>query len=103
MNEFNKIIERELAEGLNMSIVNLIDQLIKHAFVVHASDIHIDPLEKNIRVRFRIDGVLEDSILSPKKSIPKYFPHQNTFRLHTDEHYAAQDGRFRSMVKNLET
>jgi len=38
----------------------LIEQLIQHAFSVQASDIHIDPLEKIIRVRFRIDGVLED-------------------------------------------
>ena len=99
MNEFNKIIERELAEGPNMSIVNLIDQFIKHAFVVHASDIHIDPLEKNIRIRFRIDGVLEDFYSLPKEIHSEIISRIKILSgLHTDEHYAAQDGRFRSIV-----
>lgn len=99
MNEFNTIIERELAQGSNLSIVNLIDQLIRHAFTAHASDIHIDPLEKSIRVRFRIDGVLEDVYSLPKEIHSEIISRIKILSgLRTDEHQAAQDGRFRSIL-----
>ena len=66
MDEFNTIIEKELAQGVNLSIINLIDHLLKYASSIHASDIHIDPQEKAVRIRFRIDGVLEDAHPLPK-------------------------------------
>ncbi len=96
MDEFNKSIENELAQGVNLSIINLIDLLIKHACKVNASDIHIDPLEKNVRVRFRIDGVLESSLLLPKNIHGEIISRIKVLsRLRTDEHQATQDGRFR--------
>ncbi|MBP7006595.1 MAG: Flp pilus assembly complex ATPase component TadA, partial [Candidatus Pacebacteria bacterium] len=67
MNEFNKIIEKELSLKTGPSIINLIDHLIKYASDINASDIHIDPVEKSVRVRFRIDGVLEDAHPLPKE------------------------------------
>lgn len=102
MNEFKKVIDKELALGTNMSIVNLIDQLIKHAFAVHASDIHIDPLEKNIRVRFRVDGVLEDFYSLPKEIHSEIISRIKILSgLRTDEHYAPQDGRFRNIISDV--
>jgi len=101
MNEFKIIIEKELAQGSNLSIVNLIDQLIKHAFFLHSSDIHIDPLDKEIRVRFRIDGVLEDCYVFPKDIHSEIISRIKILSgLRTDEHYAAQDGRFRSIISD---
>ena len=101
MHEFNKIIERELAQGPNLSIVSLIDQLIKHASSIHASDIHIDPTEKNVRVRFRIDGVLEDAYSFPKDIHSEIISRIKVLSgLRTDEHYAAQDGRFRTIISD---
>ena len=61
MNEFNKIIEQELAQGINLSIINLVDQLVRYACKVNASDIPIDQLRKPFESVFRIDGVLESS------------------------------------------
>ncbi len=99
MDDFNTIIEHELAQGANLSIINLIDHLIKHASLIHASDIHIDPQEKLVRVRFRIDGVLEDSHTLPKEIHSEIISRIKVLsNLRTDEHNAAQDGRFRSIL-----
>ncbi len=101
MNEFKKIIEKELSSGANLSIINVIDQILMHAYTVHASDIHIDPLEKSVRVRFRIDGVLEDSHTLPKEIHSEIISRIKVLSgLRTDEHQAAQDGRFRSIMPN---
>jgi type IV pilus assembly protein PilB len=48
-----------------MRIVNLV---IKEALRQRASDIHIEPLEQGMRVRFRIDGILQDILTIPKES-----------------------------------
>src|SRR3989344_6467798 len=102
MSEFNKIIEKELAAGVNLSIINLIDHLIQHAYGIRASDIHIDPLEKTVRVRFRIDGVLEDMHPLPKDIHSEIISRIKVLSgLRTDEHNAAQDGRFRSIISDL--
>lgn len=99
MEEFNKIIQKELSAGSNLSIINLIDQLITYASNIHASDIHIDPLEKSVRIRFRIDGVLEDAHPLPKEIHPEVISRIKVLSsLRTDEHNAAQDGRFRSII-----
>lgn len=50
----------------NSPVVRLINSLIKQALKMGASDIHIEPYENRIRVRFRIDGELHE-ILSPSK------------------------------------
>ncbi|MBP2641598.1 MAG: epsE [Firmicutes bacterium] len=47
-------------------IVNVVDSLISQAVKERASDIHIEPLEKVTRVRFRIDGVLEEVVTFPR-------------------------------------
>ncbi len=99
MEDFNAILEHELAQGANLSIINLIDHLIKHASLIHASDIHINPQEKLVRVRFRIDGVLEDSHTLPKEIHSEIISRIKVLsNLRTDEHNAAQDGRFRSIL-----
>jgi len=64
-------VEKELERGANISIIALLDSLIEHANRAEASDIHIDPLENSIRVRFRIDGVLHTMYSFPKVSITK--------------------------------
>ncbi|MCK4994778.1 MAG: Flp pilus assembly complex ATPase component TadA [Candidatus Omnitrophica bacterium] len=48
-------------------IVKMIDALIAEALIKRASDIHIEPYEENIRVRYRIDGALHDAAILPKK------------------------------------
>jgi type IV pilus assembly protein PilB len=55
---------RELTE--DAPIVKFVNLLITQAIQDRASDIHIEPAEKDLRVRFRIDGVLHEVMRSPK-------------------------------------
>ena len=47
--------------------VQLVNQVINNAIKAGASDIHVEPLEKSMRVRFRIDGVLHEILQQPIK------------------------------------
>ncbi len=103
MNNTNSTIEIELAKGINISIIDLIDELIKDAHCLRASDIHIDPLEDLIRIRFRIDGILNDYYFFPKEIYSEIISRIKIIsNLRIDEHYSAQDGRFRIKVSETE-
>ena len=67
MNMVTTKVEQELEKGNGLSIINLIDCLIEHAYLSSASDIHIDPAEHFVRVRLRIDGVLYEVYNFPKE------------------------------------
>lgn len=54
-------------EVTNAPVVKLIDRLIRQAVADRASDIHIEPFEKSVKVRFRVDGDLRE-IMSPAKN-----------------------------------
>lgn len=49
------------------SVVSLVDLIIRQAFEEGASDIHIEPEEKMLRVRYRVDGVLHEASNAPKE------------------------------------
>lgn len=84
----------KVAQGL--PIIRIVDTLIKHAILQGASDIHIEPDEKEVRVRYRIDGILHDAM-----TLPKQIKHGIIARikvlsnLKLDEHRVPQDGRFK--------
>src|SRR3989344_3581537 len=89
-------IEKELQNDASISIVSLIDHLIEHAHESRASDIHIDPCENDLKIRFRVDGVLYDAFSFPKNIKSEVVSRIKVLSgLRTDEHQAAQDGRFR--------
>lgn len=96
-------VEKELEKkGGVLSIINLVDSLIAHAYTARASDIHIDPEDQRVRVRLRVDGVLHDTFIFPKEIQSEVITRIKVLSgLRTDEHQAAQDGRFRSELKNI--
>lgn len=49
-------------------IIRMVDLIIKEALKQRASDVHFDPTEENIRVRYRIDGILRDILKIPKEN-----------------------------------
>ena len=68
---------------------------MEYAHDNRASDIHIEPLENSVSVRFRIDGILHEAVQYPHALHDKIiFRIKIMARLRTDEHAAAQDGRF---------
>jgi type IV pilus assembly protein PilB len=90
-----KILE-ELKNGLlDISIINLIDHIIEYAQFSRASDIHIEPKQELVKVRFRIDGVLQDMFNIPSEIRSEIVSRVKVLAsLRTDEHQKAQDGRF---------
>src|SRR3989338_9314937 len=47
-------------------IIKIVDVILSNAIEANASDIHIEPSEKDVRVRYRIDGILHTSLMLPK-------------------------------------
>jgi type II secretion system protein E len=64
-----EIVEGGQAEGdeADAPIIRMVSMLIVKAHRLHASDIHLEPLDKKFRVRFRIDGVLQEMQAPPKR------------------------------------
>lgn len=60
-------VEDEDIKGTEAPIVRLVDQLLSSAVTQGASDIHIDPQEDNLAIRYRVDGVLRTERTLPKK------------------------------------
>lgn len=77
-------------------IAKIVDLLVNYAYQDKASDIHIEPQEKNSLFRFRIDGILHDVLTLPKDLHDRIISRIKVLsRLRTDEHLAAQDGKMR--------
>ncbi len=85
---------KELAEDL--PIVKIVDTLISHAIIGGASDIHIEPGEQSLIVRYRIDGILHDAMVLPKDTAPGIVARIKVLsNLKLDEKRLPQDGRFK--------
>src|SRR5262249_29186044 len=97
-------IQHELSVDTHASMIELVNHVIDYAHKVRASDIHLDPQADSLRLRLRIDGVLHDT-----KNLPKSIHAEVISRikimsgLRTDEHQAAQDGRFRITAEDKTT
>lgn len=86
-----------------VAIIELVQTCIEEAHALRASDIHIDPTEHDVIIRLRIDGVLQDKCAFPKTMLSEVISRIKVLSdLRTDEHQAAQDGRFRLVPKNTE-
>ena len=92
---------KKLAE--NLPIVRIIDTLLEYAIFEGASDIHIEPEEKDIIARYRVDGILRTVM-----TLPKTVQHGIVARikilanLKVDEHRLPQDGRFKINAKDYQ-
>lgn len=80
-------------------VVRLVNQIINHAVTQRASDIHFDPMETDLRVRYRIDGILRT-----ERSLPKHMQNVIIARikimgnLNITESRVPQDGRIKMNV-----
>lgn len=104
--EFAEIVKRapgksdeELAK--EAPIVRIVDALMEHAILRGASDIHIEPREKDVTARFRIDGVLHEAMMLPKEVHMGVVARIKILaNLKIDEHRVPQDGRFKVQIPN---
>jgi len=88
---------KKIAEDL--PIIKIVDTLLEHAILQSASDIHIEPDEKEVRVRYRVDGILHDAMNLPKQVMHGIVARIKVLsNLKLDEHRIPQDGRFKIKV-----
>lgn len=84
-----------------ISVINVVTSILENAVYEGASDIHIEPTEKEIIVRYRIDGILK-----PIMTLPKGLQSGVTARVKIlanvklDEHMIPQDGRFKIQISD---
>lgn len=80
----------------DLPVVRVTDLILKHAILQNASDIHIEPTETSVVVRYRLDGILHDVLTLQKNLLPGVVARIKVLsRLKIDEHRLPQDGRFK--------
>ena len=91
-----KEIEKIAQEAPISKVVSVI---LKHAVEGRVSDIHIEPMENELRVRYRVDGVMFTSLVLAKKIAPAIVARIKVLsNLKLDERRKPQDGRFHSEI-----
>jgi type IV pilus assembly protein PilB len=111
--DFTKIIQENIQETLKariqgkeekeaaveLPIVAIVDNLLSYAISLRSSDVHIEILEDEILIRYRIDGILHEIIRIPKEAYAAIVARIKLLAgLKLDEHRKPQDGRFRYKV-----
>jgi general secretion pathway protein E len=107
-----KILEDEHEDDLDLteaaqdaSIIKLVNQVLAEALDLRATDVHIEPFEEQLRVRYRIDGVLQEANLPPEvRKLQAAIVSRLKILSHLDiaEKRVPQDGRIRLRVAGRE-
>lgn len=85
---------QELAHDL--PVIRIVDTLLEYAIFENASDIHIEPTEKEVIVRYRVDGILKNVMILPKSVHAGIVARIKILaNLKLDEHRLPQDSRFK--------
>jgi type IV pilus assembly protein PilB len=83
-------------QAQELPVIKIVDVMLKHAILQQASDIHIEPEEKEVVIRYRIDGILHDVMFLPKQVLSAIIARIKVLsNLKLDEHRLPQDGRFK--------
>ncbi|MDD5448282.1 MAG: ATPase, T2SS/T4P/T4SS family [Actinomycetota bacterium] len=97
MEELEELVEEEEAveAGEEAPIVKYVNLVIEEAVGEGASDIHIEPGERDVRIRYRIDGVLHEIRRSPRRIHPGMVSRVKILaNMNIAERRVPQDGRF---------
>ena len=92
----NENLDEMLESAEDAPVVRIVNSILIEALRKHASDIHIEPMEKKLRLRYRIDGVLYESP-NPPKSVQSAISSRIKIMSNLDiaERRVPQDGRFK--------
>ena len=92
-----------VGEGADSPVARTLDLILEEARKVGASDVHLEPQESSLRVRYRVDGVLRDaSPLPPDYAAALASRVKVLARLDIVEHARPQDGQFFHLVDDAE-
>lgn len=102
--EYSDPDEEEEAEQVTTApIVRLLNSIIEQAVRSRASDIHIEPYQNEIRVRFRVDGDLKEIMVLPKANLSAIVTRIKIIgRMNIAERRIPQDGRVESKIGDKE-
>src|SRR5450432_375078 len=92
-------LDDDAAVDADAPLIRLVNQIVIDAFKLRASDIHLEPLEKRFRLRYRIDGMMQEMKAPPKRlqaSIIARLKLQSNMSI--SEHRIPQDGRIQTKV-----
>lgn len=85
----------------DLPVIRLVNSFLEYAIFEGASDIHIEPQEKEVIVRYRIDGILRQVMTLPKSVLSGIVARIKILtNLKLDEHRLPQDGRFKIEDEN---
>jgi len=106
-NDAGEDLEASGREENSSLILNLVDRILIEALMMKASDIHMEPQDDRLLIRFRMDGVLRDIESLPKKMTPAVTSRVKIMRLL--DNIATQEGldglitaeRVRQLVRNM--
>lgn len=109
-NNLGSLIKSDITDGKMLddivkegSVPKMVAAIINYALLKRASDIHVEPENRSLRVRCRIDGVLEDAVRIPLKDHPAIVSRIKIMsKLKIDESRVPQDGRFDVKFKEHE-
>ena len=80
-------------------VIKIVATILRYAVDGRASDVHIEPMEKKIKVRFRVDGILHTSLMLPKKTHRAIVARVKVLAsMRLDERRKPQDGRFSATI-----
>ncbi len=90
---------KKVAEEL--PTINIVNSILEQSVYEGASDIHIEPTERELEVRYRVDGVLRSVMSLPKAAQTGVLARLKILaNLKIDEHMVPQDGRFKIQVQD---
>ena len=93
------------ADDPEASVVKFVNQIIREAIFERATDIHVEPLENDLRIRYRIDGILHEVAVPPQlRVLQAAIISRLKVMSHMDiaERRLPQDGRMNLLAKNQE-
>lgn len=103
--EFEKIIQENISQSkeasesgkeVELPVTRILDTLLDYAYAEGTSDIHVEALENEVLIRFRVDGILRDTLSLPKDIHSALVARIKILSsLKIDEHRVPQDGRFK--------
>ncbi|MFH0775662.1 MAG: ATPase, T2SS/T4P/T4SS family [bacterium] len=94
-------VDKIMRQGAEAPLINLVNHILEEAVNAKASDIHIEPYEQTLRIRYRIDGVLYEVATPPKQM---HHPIISRLKIMSEmdiaERRLPQDGRCKIRIKN---
>lgn len=103
-NKIKTIDTQQIAQIIKEApIAKIVSTILEYAVTSRASDIHIEPMEDRMRVRYRIDGILYDRLSLPRSVQEAVISRIKILsEMKIDEHRTPQDGRFNFKIDEKE-